>query len=227
MNKSAQPTSGATDGGDQTDESSGEPFRSSAITIQRKMLIAGTAALVLVVSVLTAVIVIVAWSFSAHDEVPALEKTVAKLTKEKQVAQKRYDDLLLAHSKLIAERRCEAPDGLDDCLAAGLTRPEQFAEADRQTLEARAVMLQPHSLRKNRRMAGTEAVAETAARPAEASPGEPARAPSAANGKVSLGEFVEELRKIPGVAVDGGQPVKPGRAAENPKGRKAPAKPES
>lgn len=226
MNKSAQPTSGATDGGDQTGDPSGEPFRPSAITVQRKMLIIGAVVLTLVASLLTAVIVIVVGNFSAHDEVSTLEKSVAKLTKEKQATQKRYDDLLLTHSKLLAQRRCDLPDGLDDCLAAGLTRPEQFAEADRQTLEARGVMLQPHSLRKNRRMAGTEAVVETAARPAEASPGEPARAPSAATGKVSLGEFVEVLKKIPGVAVEGSEPVKPGRATENPKGRKAPAKPE-
>lgn len=227
MNKSAQPSSGATEGGDQTDASSGEPFRSSAITVQRKILIAGVGGLAVVVSLLTAVVVIVVGHFQTQKEVSELETTVAKLTKEKQAIQKHYDDLLLSHSKLLTQRRCDAPDGLDDCLAAGLTRPEHFAEADRQTLEARTVVAPPDSLRKPGFRAGAEAVPEIAARLAEASPAGTPRAPAAATGKVSLGEFVEVLKKIPGVAVDGGEPVKPGRATDNPKGRKAPAKPES
>ena len=160
-----------------------------AISIRRNVLlawIAAAAALAAAIGGMTAYL-------AGHSEVSRLQAAIRKLEGEKGVMQRQYDDLRRSYGQMIAKERCEVIDGMDDCLAAGLTRPQRFADADRQLVEAR------HA--KELQRAAEEAVLEAKkARPVrKADNKQPAQSSS---GKISLGEFLEEIKKIPGVGVD-------------------------
>lgn len=179
---------------------------SDSVTVPRKFLLGWLLAAAALGSVLTAAGVMVIMHMLAQEEVSHLEKAVAQLTKEKLAASRQYDELSKAHARILAERRCEASDGLDDCLAAGLARPERFAEADRQVLESRRAAKSATVAAEN------PSAAKTAAGTTE---------------KISIGEFVQALQKIPGVAIDGNAAEKGEGSAPDPKGKKHSGKPAS
>lgn len=159
-----------------------------------------------------------------HGEVSRLQKAVLQLETEKAAVAKQYEELRVSYSQTISMQRCEVIDGLDDCLAAGLKRPPRFAESDRQILEAR-------------RVAELQRLAEEAARAPKPEAAVPATAgaapdvkaeaksevkaetkaegasegkPSASKKKLSMSEFLEEIKKIPGVGIEPGQQERPG-----------------
>ena len=221
MNTPDQPPS-RVDDSELTDEDLAEQFRPSPIVIQRKAFFIWLAAAAGAASLLTVTAIIAMGRFHGQEEISRLEKAVATLTGEKQVALKQLDELRNSHyAQVIAERRCEVIDGLEDCLKAGLKRPERFAEIDRQFLEAkRAPAAKPAEQ-------GTATTARTAARTArtESVARQPAAAPPAppgttgTTGKMSMDEFARELSNIPGVAVEGQTVEQPARAADDKKGR--------
>lgn len=227
MNTPDRSTHGADDADAPGGEDLGEQTRASPISIQKKVLAAGLAGAALAGSLLTAMVMIVTGHSHSREEISRLEKSIGILAEEKQVAQAQADRLRsLREVRLIAERRCEVIDGLDDCLAAGLKRPERFAESDRQFLEA-GQRPQPRPPEQ-----AAKATIATAARTATAESAPPKPAPQAqpaprASGKMSLGEFSQELQKIPGVAVDSNVAEGPGRGTDDRKGKKVAGKPGS
>lgn len=63
-------------------------------------------------------------------QISRLKKEIAFLTTE--LLRVRTD-----YARLLAERRCEVIDGMDDCLAAGLERPERFRDTDAELVRQR------------------------------------------------------------------------------------------
>lgn len=157
-----------------------------------------------------------------HVEVSRLQKTVHQLETEKAAALKQYEDLRVSYSQTISMQRCEVIDGLDDCLAAGLKRPPRFAESDRQLLEARRALELQRLAEEAARAPKPEVPVPVAAAPelkAESKPeakaetkaeGMPEARPSAPKKKLSMSEFLEEIKKIPGVGIEPGQQERPG-----------------
>jgi hypothetical protein len=226
MNKPDQSPSGADDNAELTDEELAEP--ASPIVIQKKAFIIWLAATAGVASVLTVTAVIAMGRFHGQAEISSLEKTIGTLTSEKQLALKQLDDLRNSHyAQVIAERRCEVIDGLEDCLKAGLKRPERFAEIDRQFLEAKRTPAAKPPAQGMAEAAGT--AARTPTRTARSEPAARATAADSppGNRKLTLDEFAKELGKIPGIAVDGNVSENPDNPAPEKKGRKNPGKPGS
>ena len=235
MDESSQPSFRINDGNEQTDPPLDEPIHASSITVARKVLIAWLSAAAAVASLVTAT----AMHFRTQGELARVENANSQ---EKQAALKQYDELRESYAKMVAERRCEVIDGLDDCLAAGLTRPERFSATDRQLLEARrAAELKPPGQQENTPVAN--ATASTEVKPetkpetknkAEAkteqgvsNTRESTPPPAAATGKMGMGEFVQELKTIPGVAVEASDSMKVEPASEGKKRKKNPSKPAS
>ena len=216
MNNPDQAPSAADDTGDQATEAPVEQTPAEPLVVQRKTLIVWLGAAALAGSVVTATAILLAANFQESKAVSALEKTIGKLTEEKRSALQQLDELRNSHyAQVIAERRCEVIDGLEDCLRAGLKRPPRFAESDRQYLEARRA-----GESKTDKPAGPQS-ATAATRPVS-DRGNPApRAP----GKMSLEEFAQSLGKVPGVAVDGSAVERPERKAGPAKAAGNPGKP--
>jgi hypothetical protein len=200
MNKPDQPSSRADEIVSMTDEEPGEQSRAAPIVIQRKAFVIWLAATAIAGALLAATAMIVTGHSHSREEIARLEASIGKLSEEKQTAVMQLDELRGSHyAQVIAERRCEVIDGLEDCLKAGLKRPERFAEIDRQFLEARRA---PASKPAEQGQPASGRTATTTAR-AESAPRTPAPAAPSAGRKMSLDEFAQELGKIPGVAVDG------------------------
>lgn len=211
-----------------TDEELAGETRARPIIMQRKALILWLIAASATASLLTVTAIIGAGRFHSQEEISRLEKTIGKLAEEKQSALKQLNDLRNSHyAQTIAERRCEVIDGLEDCLRAGLKRPERFAESDRQLLEARrtaaAKPMEPD------RTATADAAARTPIKTARIEPPARERTPATppTTRKLTLDEFAQELGKIPGVAVDRNIAEDSGSQAPDAKAQKKPAKPGS
>ena len=70
-------------------------------------------------------------------EVQQRERTITRLKNENTSLKQEVERVRTDYAALVAERRCEVIDGLDDCLAAGLQRPERFRESDAQFIRER------------------------------------------------------------------------------------------
>ena len=187
--------------GEQT-EGPGEQSRAAPLVLQRKAAVLGLVAAAAAGALITATAMIVTGHSHSEAEISRLEKTIGKLTGEKQVAVEQLDKLRNSlDGQALAERRCEVIDGLEDCLRAGLKRPPRFAEADRQYLEER---------RAERPKTDGQASAANAGTGPGAGSAQERPTPRAA-GKMSLDEFAQALGKIPGVAVDGSAVDRPER----------------
>lgn len=186
----------------------GAESRAAPIMIGRKALVLWLVATAAAGSLMTAIAIVVTGHFHSQEEISRLEKALGKLTEEKRLAVKQLDDLRNSHyAQVIAERRCEVIDGLEDCLKAGLKRPARFAETDRQYLEAKRHAESRHAGQ------GRSATTGVTGGQAKAAGSELARPAPAATGKMSLDEFVQALGRIPGVAIDGSAADKPERNA--------------
>jgi hypothetical protein len=230
MNNPDQPSSGVDDNDELTDEELAGQSRAGPIVIQKKAFFTWLAAAAGAASLLTLTGIIAAGRFHSQAEISRLETTIGKLADEKQAALKQLDELRNSHyAQVIAERRCEVIDGLEDCLKAGLKRPERFAEIDRQFLEAKRAPAAKPPVQGTTTTAGT--TAGTAARtPAKTVRSEPVAkevtvAAPPGNRKLTLDEFAKEISKIPGIAVDGNISESPETPSPEKKGRKNSAKP--
>lgn len=194
-----------------------DPAADDSPWAQRKLLLVRLAA-----AAAAAAVVATAGYVIGHVEVSRLQKAVLQLETEKAVVTKQYEDLRVSYSQTISMQRCEVIDGLDDCLAAGLKRPPRFAESDRQILDARrALELQRLAEEAARAPKPETAAPVTAAAPeakAEAKPepksetkpeGAPDARSSAPKKKLSMSEFLDEIKKIPGVGIEPGQQERP------------------
>ena len=65
------------------------------------------------------------------------ERKIERLTEENTFLRGELNRVSNDYAQLIAEKRCEVIDGMDDCLAAGLKRPERFRESDAELLRQR------------------------------------------------------------------------------------------
>ena len=206
MNEPARIPPPLDDGGEH--EGPGEESRATPIIIHRSAFVLWLVATAAAGSLITAIAMIVTGHFHSQEEISRLEKALGKLTDEKRIAVKQLEELRDSHyAQVIAERRCEVIDGLEDCLKAGLKRPPRFAETDRQYLEAKRNAESKHAEQ------GTSATTAVKTRQAQAAGSELARPAPAATGKMSLDEFAQALGKIPGVAIDGSAADKPERKA--------------
>lgn len=147
-----------------------------------------TLVVALVGVVIVASIVVVALFFNrptpdsvATYEIGRRDRQISRLTQEIETLKEELSRVRRDYAKLIAERRCEAIDGLDDCLAAGMTRPERFRESDAELLRQREA----------------EMAAKAKQQAAETRPASPP--PSEGGGMKGLVEF---LKSIPGVKTD-------------------------
>lgn len=226
MNTPDQPPASADDSVEPGDEELAGQSPASPIVIQKKAFVLWLAATAGAASLLTVTAIIAAGRFHGQEEISRLEKSVATLTGEKQVALKQLDELRNSHyAQVIAERRCEVIDGLEDCLKAGLKRPERFAEIDRQFLEVKRAPAAKSPVLNNTATAGTAARTPTKTAPSESTTREVAVASPPGNRKLTLGEFAQELSKIPGVAVDGQTEEQQPRIADGKKGKISAGKP--
>lgn len=224
MNTPDQPPSGVDDSVEPGDEPGDEELAgqspASPIVIQRKAFFIWLAATAGAASLLTLTTVIATGRFHGQEEISRLEKAVATLAGEKQVAVKQLDELRNSHyAQVIAERRCEVIDGLEDCLRAGLKRPERFAESDRQFLEAKRAPAAKSPVQGNAANAATAARTPTKTARSESTVREITADSPPGPRKLTLDEFAKELGKIPGVAVDGNIPESPKNPAPEKKGR--------
>ena len=228
MNKPDQPPAGADDSVEPGDEELAEQFRASPIVIQKKAFVVWLAATAGAASLLTLTAIIAVGRFHGQEEISRLEKAVATLADEKQAALKQLDELRNSHyAQVIAERRCEVIDGLEDCLKAGLKRPERFAEIDRQFLEAKRAPAAKAPEPGRTATARTEVKPATKAARSESAAKEIATDSPPGTRKLTLDEFAKELGKIPGIAVDGNISESPENPAPEKKGRKNAGKPGS
>lgn len=195
----------------------GEHALASPISVPKKTLALWLAAAVIGGSLLGVAAMMISGHSRSQEEISRLEASVAKLAEENKAVQKQHNDLRTAYARMIAERRCEVIDGLDDCLAAGLRRPEHFAESDRQLLESRRPPEPAPEPAKGDNPAPAAKTTQMEATASGALPPAPSTAPAR---KLSLGEFAKELNKIPGVAVDGTAPGKAEAPADGKKGKK-------
>lgn len=226
------PDHSASHGGDASElanEVLGEHVPAGPVSVQRKTLALWLAAAAAGGSLLGVVAMMVTGNSHSQAEISLLQTSIAKLGEESKAVQKQHNEVRAAYARMIAEQRCEVIDGLDDCLAAGLRRPERFAASDRQLLEARRP---PEPPPPDPAKTESSAPATNTAQAEPATKGSTQPAPSAtpsaaASRKLSLGEFAEELNKIPGVAVEGTTSGKAEAPADGKKGKKAAAKPAS
>lgn len=226
MNNPDQPPASVDDSVEPGDEELAEQSRPGPIVVQRKAALIWLAATAGGAALLTVTAIIGAGRFHSQEEISRLESTIGKLNEEKQLVVKQLDELRRSHyAQVIAERRCEVIDGMEDCLKAGLKRPERFAESDRQFLEAkRAPAAKPAEQGKTASAATT---GNASARTARAEPAARERAPDSppTTRKLTLDEFAQELGKIPGVAVDGNIAESPDNPAPTKKSSTSSGKP--
>ena len=228
MNKPDQPSSSVDDNDELTDEELAGQSRAGPIVIQKKAFFTWLAAAAVAASLLTLTGIIAAGRFHSPEEISRLETTIGKLTDEKQATLKQLDELRSSHyAQVIAERRCEVIDGLEDCLKAGLKRPERFAEIDRQFLEAKRAPAAKPPVQGTTTTAGT--VARTPAKivRSESAAKEVTAAAPPGNRKLTLDEFAKEISKIPGIAVEGNVSDSQENPTPEKKGRKNAGKPGS
>ncbi len=218
MNDPDQTPAAADEAGNQAGEAPVEQTRAEPILVQRKALILWLGAAALAGALVAGTATLLTAHFQGRKAVSALEKTIEKLAAEKRSALQQLEELRNSqYAQVIAERRCEVIDGLEDCLKAGLKRPARFAEADRQYLEAR----RPQGSKANQ-------PAETANARAAASTGSQQESPAQrAAGKRSLDEIAHTLGKIPGVAIDGSTVERPEGKSGHRKAAGNPGKPGS
>jgi len=228
MNTPDQPPSSVDDSVEPSDEELAGQSRASPIVIQKKAFVVWLAAAAGAAAMLTLIAIVGAGRFHSQEEISRLEKTIGQLTDEKQVALKQLDALRNSHyAQVIAERRCEVIDGMEDCLKAGLKRPERFAEIDRQFLEAKRAPAAKPQVQVNTATAGTAARALTKPARSESTTREVAVASPTGNRKLTLDEFAKEISKIPGIAIDGNISESPENPSPEKKGKKNSAKPGS
>jgi hypothetical protein len=103
-----------------------------------------TLALVLVMLAVFVAIAAAAYFFKEEPPDPAELRDIAKkdrqissLKSELESLTRELEQVRRDYAALIADRRCEVIDGMDDCLAAGLQRPERFRETDRELVRQR------------------------------------------------------------------------------------------
>lgn len=139
--------------------------------------------------VIIASIVVVAMYFNrptpeavASYEIGRRDRQISRLTQEIEALKEELARVRRDYAQMVAERRCEAIDGLDDCLAAGLTRPERFHESD-------AALLRQREEDKARKLAEAKPAPATAA----------AHPPAEGGGMKAL---MNILKSIPGVKTD-------------------------
>ncbi len=114
------------------------------------------------------------------------ERQINTLKRELETLTVELERVRRDYALLVAERRCEIIDGMDDCLASGLQRPERFRESDLELVRQR----QAEAARKEaQKMA--EAAAQNSAKPA-----------NAGQGKTMMESMVNLLKSIPGVKID-------------------------
>ena len=227
MNKPDQQSSRA-DEVELTDVELAEQARASPIVIKKKAFVAWLAAAAGVASLLTILVIIATGHFHSQEKISRLEKNIAKLTDEKQTALKQLDELRNSHyAQTIAEQRCEVIDGLEDCLKAGLKRPERFAESDRQFLEIKRAPAAKPSLEGDTATADAAPRTPSKAARAESTVREVAAASPPGTRKLTLDEFTKEISKIPGVAIDGNASESPENPTPEKKGKKNSGKPGS
>lgn len=178
MSDSAEQSADTADAADET----GSPFFSGPVVVQKKILIIGLAGIATVCALLAAIITFVAMHSGGQDDVVRLEKSIATLKEENRAAMKQVDELRALHARAVAEKRCDTGDGSNNCAAPATEKAHPSAPG---------MLPQPG------------ATANSAAMEAAVRGPAPAGRPATSPGKLSLGEFAEELSKIPGVAVDG------------------------
>lgn len=148
-------------------------FLSGPIVVQKKILILGVAGVAAICSLLAAIITFVIAYYGGQDDVARLERSVAKLKEENRAALKQVDELRQLHARTVADRSCDSGDGSGNCPAPATEKAQSPAPGIQPPPGATA------------RATATD------------------QAPATSSGKLSLGEFAQEIGKIPGVAVDG------------------------
>ena len=114
------------------------------------------------------------------------ERQITSLKRELETLTAELERVRRDYSLLVAERRCEIIDGMDDCLAAGLQRPARFRESDLELVSRR----QAEVARKE-----AQNMAETAAQ-------NTAKPANAGQDKTMMESMVNLLKSIPGVKID-------------------------
>lgn len=117
----------------------------------------------------------------AQIEISKRERQISRLQKEIAFLTAELLRVRTDYAQLVAERRCEVIDGMDDCLAAGLTRPERFRESDAELLRQREE--------------------EKARKPAIVEKAEAGKTPPAQE-KTTRKRLTELLNSLPGVHVE-------------------------
>lgn len=111
------------------------------------------------------------------------ERKIERLTEENTFLRGELNRVTKDYELLVAEKRCEVIDGMDDCLAAGLKRPERFRESD-------AELIRQREAEKARRNAPAPQAA-----PKDGKPVPPAE-------KGTMESLKEMLRSLPGVTFE-------------------------
>ncbi len=114
------------------------------------------------------------------------ERQINALTRELETLTAELERVRRDYALLVAERRCEIIDGMDDCLAAGLQRPERFRESDLQRVRQREAEV---ARKEAQKMA--ESAAQDKVKPA-----------NPASEKTMMESMVNLLKSIPGVKID-------------------------
>ena len=144
------------------------------------------AAVLVVVGIGLAILIPRSPDEAAAYEINKRERKIEKLSEENAQLKQELHDLRDDYARMVAERRCEVIDGMDDCLEAGLTRPERFRESDAALVRAREA--------EKARMA-----AEAARTPPQGAAAGPAAARDEEGGIAGL---LKALKGIPGVRTD-------------------------
>jgi cell division protein FtsL len=221
MNKPEQTPARGDDTSEQTAEQLDGQLRVGPYLVEKKLLINGLAATAALAVLIAITVILATGHYRAQGEIARLQKEVVQLNEDKRAAVDRYDQMRSSYAQLLAERRCEVIDGVEDCRSAGLMRPERFAESDRQFLDGRRMP------RVKRPPQDGAAIPESATRPSapEAAPGKSAPPAPRPSGMMSVDQLAQELGKIPGVSTESGKPETANRVAEDAKGKGKSGKP--
>lgn len=180
-----------------------EASPAKSITLGRRAVFAGIGAGAVVA--LVALVAASLW-YQGHQELTRLNAEI-DIERAKTVAlETQFDNLGSAYARLVSEKRCEVIDGLADCLAAGLARPERFAEADKAELVARGLATPRHALITAPVVAEAAVAANLNNTDHELNTRLPTRPPS---GRIKEDVMRQELSKIPGIALETAGPRKP------------------
>lgn len=158
----------------------------------KSTLLAALVAVVVVASIVVAALVVQRPTpeAAAAYEIGKRDRQIARLNKENAVLKEELRRVRGDYAVMIAERRCEAIDGMDDCLAAGLLRPERFRETDAELVRIREA-------EKARRLAAEQAAAKT-----PGAGGKPAGEADPKAERSQMKALVDFLKNIPGVKTD-------------------------